>query len=173
MCVCTCSQNNLHMKMSKASNISIMIIICTQFRFLLLIFMFIYSNTFVKGMNPFLSVLYLIDRYLEKNVFGLLHWLREKIMDEWVQGQTTLHLDSNNYKRLLHPLTTLTVILKHTHIHTCIHLDWLENNKKILHIYEVCSKNNETEAVFTKIEINNEWNINFLQSRYHIICVER
>ena len=32
----------------------------------------------------------------------------------------------------------------------------------ILEIYEVCSKSIETEAVFTKIEIDNEWNINFL-----------
>ena len=29
---------------------------------------------------------------------------------------------------------------------------------------EVCSKSIETEAIFTKTVLNNEWNINFLQN---------
>ena len=33
-------------------------------------------------------------------------------------------------------------------------------------IYEACSKSIKTEAIFTKIEMNNEWNVNFLQNTY-------
>ena len=35
---------------------------------------------------------------------------------------------------------------------------------KLCKIYEVCSKSIKTKAVFTKAEMNNEWNINFLQN---------
>ena len=31
-------------------------------------------------------------------------------------------------------------------------------------IYKVCSKSIEAEAVFTTTEMNNEWNVNFLQN---------
>ena len=31
-------------------------------------------------------------------------------------------------------------------------------------IYKLCSKTIPTQAVFTMIEMNNEWNINFLQN---------
>ena len=29
---------------------------------------------------------------------------------------------------------------------------------------ELCSKSFDTEAIFTKTDINNEWNVNFLQN---------
>ena len=34
--------------------------------------------------------------------------------------------------------------------------------------YEICSKSNETEAVFTKTDMNNEWNVIFFFSKYEI-----
>ena len=36
--------------------------------------------------------------------------------------------------------------------------------------YELCSKSIETEAVFTETDMNNEWNINFLQNAR---CVQK
>ena len=33
----------------------------------------------------------------------------------------------------------------------------------LIHVYKVCHKSIEIEAVFTKIEMNNEWNINFFR----------
>ena len=46
-------------------------------------------------------------------------------------------------------------------------------NIKIKHLsrlfYKMCSKSIKTKAVFTKTEMNNEWNIHFLQNMSHFL----
>ena len=39
-------------------------------------------------------------------------------------------------------------------------------NEIIFFKIQVCSKSIEIETVFTKTEMNNEWNVNFLQNSY-------
>ena len=35
-----------------------------------------------------------------------------------------------------------------------------------VYMYKVCSKNIKSEAVFTKTEMNNDWNVNFIQESH-------
>ena len=50
----------------------------------------------------------------------------------------------------------------HTHTHTHTHTHILYT--MFVYIYKVYKKNIKTEAVVTKIDMNNEWYIHFLES---------
>ena len=50
---------------------------------------------------------------------------------------------------------------------------WTMNETFILYKYEVCSKSIKTEILFTKKDMNNEWNVHFLSNTRYVQKVSR